>query len=391
MIKNQLIAIGKNFIVLLSSLIICSLFLEFVVFRHIVHVSELPRNIFINSIIKYEPNQKGKYFVDTYGFNYKINAQGWNSKYQQYSIEKNNKFRIAIIGDSFVEALQVNFDKSLAEQLEMLFGNDIVEVYRFGINGAPLSEYLQILRQEVIHYNPDLVIIVIVHNDFMESYEMVPGRYYSSFLKLKVIDGENIQEIPPVSYHESLMEYLSRISATLRFLRMRYKMQLKNFFETYLFSDKRHTPPANYQANVDISQLDQKKEKNIRATEYIFQEFLKLQELKKFQLLLVMDGDRLSQYGQQSIYQGKVNRESPSDSALSLNVLASEAAKKFGLPFIDMHPIFAKDFQLHNKRFEYNENTHWNEYGHQVVAQAIYQFIVDKGWVADRRDLNRIP
>jgi lysophospholipase L1-like esterase len=367
MLKNKLIALGKNFIVLLSSLIICFLFLEFIIFRYVVHVSEIPRNTFVNGIIKYKPNQAGKHFVDNYEINYKVNAQGWNSQYQQYSIEKNDKFRIAIVGDSFVEAFQVNFDKSLAEQLEGLLGHDKVEVYRFGINGAPMSEYLQILRQEVSNYNPDLLIINIVHNDFMESYEMVPGRFYSSFLKLKVVDGEEIQEIPPTGYHESFLEYITRISATLRFLRLRLR--------------QRGMPQLIYQANIDISELDQKREKNIRATEYIFQEFLKLQKLKKFKLLLLMDGDRVRQDDQQSIYQGKFTEAGSYNGALSLNLLASGAAKKFGIPFIDLHLVFAKDFQLHHKRFEYHTDTHWNEYGHKVVAQTIYQFIAEKGWL----------
>jgi lysophospholipase L1-like esterase len=383
MLKNKLIAGGKKFIVFLSSLIICFLFLEFVVFRYVVHVSELPSNAFVNGVIKYKPNQAGKHFVDNYQFNYKINGQGWNSNYQQYSTVKNDKFRIAIIGDSFVEALMVNFNKSLAEQLEDLLGHDKVEVYRFGINGAPMSEYLQILREEVINYNPDLVIIVIVHNDFMESYEMIPGRYYSSFLKLKLIDGEEIQENPPSGYHESFVEYITRVSATLRFLRMHFRQMvyLKNLFDSYFYSDARQAKSAKYQANIDISELDQKREKNIRATEYMFQEFIKLQKLKKFQLLLIMDGDRLRQDDEQSIYQGKFTKEGSYNGALSLNLLVSEAAKKYGIPFIDLHPVFAKDFQLHHKRFEYHTDTHWNEYGHKVVAQTIYQFIAEKGWL----------
>ena len=154
MFKDKLIAIGKNLIVLLSTLLICFLFLEFVVFRNFIHVTELPQNTFVNGMIKYAPNQEGNVYVDAFKFKYKINAQGWNSGYPQYSIERNNKFRIAIIGDSFVEGLQTNYDKSLAEDLELLLGKDNVEVYRFGISGAPMSHYLYILREEVYRYHP---------------------------------------------------------------------------------------------------------------------------------------------------------------------------------------------------------------------------------------------
>ena len=72
--------------------------------------------------------------------------------------------RVAIIGDSFVEALQVPYDKSVAEQLEKKLGHEF-EVYRFGIGGAPMSQYLHMMRQEVLSYKPDVVIVILVEND----------------------------------------------------------------------------------------------------------------------------------------------------------------------------------------------------------------------------------
>ena len=49
-----------------------------------------------------------------------------------------------------------------------------------------MSQYLQIIEREVAQYRPDWVIVLIVHNDFDESYRFKAGRYTSSFLKLRV-------------------------------------------------------------------------------------------------------------------------------------------------------------------------------------------------------------
>jgi len=386
-----MIAFGKNILLLFTTLIFCFAFMEFTVFRHFIHVSELPAYAFENGVIKYKPNQTGKYFVDTYTSEYRMNAQGWNSKYQQYLLAKSDKLRIAVIGDSFVEALQVNYDRSLAERLEKLIGSDNAEVYRFGINAAPMSGYLHILRQEVVRYNPDIVIVVLIHNDFMESYEMKPGRNSSSFLKLKVVDGERIQEIPPAPYREGFLEYITRVSATLRFVRKSFNVQSRIFLETFFFADVRQTQPTKYQANIDMSKISAKRETNIRATEYIFQEFAKLQTLHHFKILLLMDGDRLRGDAKQNMYQGKVTSELQYDGALSLNLLASEAAHKYALPFVDLHPVFASNFRLQNKRFEYQDDTHWNEYGHQVVARTVYDYMRDHGWLPNRQAASRHP
>ena len=44
--------------------------------------------------------------------NYKINANGWNSGYDRYEPKKTKgKYRIAVVGDSYVEAFQVDYNK----------------------------------------------------------------------------------------------------------------------------------------------------------------------------------------------------------------------------------------------------------------------------------------
>ena len=59
------------------------------------------------------------------------------------------------------------------------------EVYQFGMDGAPLSQYLHVLRREVVKYQPDIVVVPLTHNDFDESYRFLKTRYASSFMKLQ--------------------------------------------------------------------------------------------------------------------------------------------------------------------------------------------------------------
>lgn len=72
-----------------------------------------------------------------------INNTGWNSAIDFE--ETKRKPRIAIIGDSYVKAPQVNVETSLAGRLRELVSPQ-TEVYAFGISGAARSQYLQMAR-----------------------------------------------------------------------------------------------------------------------------------------------------------------------------------------------------------------------------------------------------
>ena len=59
--------------------------------------------------------------------------------------------RVAVIGDSYVHGSFVNPDQGFPEVIERELNAAGVraEVLRFGMDGAPLSQYLHMLRREV--------------------------------------------------------------------------------------------------------------------------------------------------------------------------------------------------------------------------------------------------
>jgi len=360
----------KNFILNLSlsflSFILIILFLEFVVFRFIFPASDIPENAFIDGIIKFKPNQSGifreKNEVRT---KFRINSNGWNSIHKKYRIHK-NKRRIAIIGDSYVEALMVDYDKSLAERIEKL-SNYQFEVYRFGISGAPLSQYYYMLKKEVLQYKPDIVVFILVHNDFDESWRYKYGRYTSCFLKLKILKNGNIIEIPPSIYKEKWYDFI-RKSAIFRFLYYREKVNM-NVIKNILRKNN-----VKYQANIQINDLKIKMKNNYLVTDYILKKIKEISEKNGFKVLFVMDGDR------NSIYKNLPDEKLYKNGALMLNLMVKKITHKYQLPFIDLHPIFKKDYKKYHHKFNYNCDFHWNEYGHNIVAKHILNYIEKNKW-----------
>ncbi|CAN7386673.1 SGNH/GDSL hydrolase family protein [Bosea sp. LjRoot237] len=356
-LRNGLI----NLAVSAGSVVVFLLFCELVLFRFVLPASDVPRNAFVNEVVRYQPGQSGIWRVrDEIAAPFRINVQGWNSPLPDYPVErKPGVARIAFVGDSFVEALQVPFDKSFAEAVgAKLAAAGPVEVQRFGVAGAPLSQYLQMVEREVVQRRPDLIVVNLVHNDFDESFVFKAGRYTSSFLKLKIEGGKVVGEVAPEPWRAGWFEFV-RQSATACFLLYRWQVRPQALVDAILGPAKA-AGEGGYAANIDVASV-LAQEADIRvATDYLFGRLKARADAIGAKLQLVMDGDR------EAIYAGRA--DSP---ALKLNRIAAKMAGKHGIAFLDLNPVFAAEWARAGKRFEFQADAHWNEYGHQVAAAAI--------------------
>lgn len=367
-IKNLFI----NIFLILASLVLLLLFLEFIVFRFILLPSEFPKLDFVNGVIKYAPNQTGVFRVkNEVAAKYRVNANGWNSGHASYTLKKDlDKYRIAVIGDSYVEAHVLDFDSSLSEKLENKLGNKKFEVYRYGISGAPMSQYLHMLRNEVIKYEPDLVIVMLVHNDFDESYEFLQGSYASNFMKFKILNGAVFEE-QPRQFQRPWYTPL-RESAIWRYLVFRQKIPV-DYIKDILLGNKIY-----YQGNISINAINAKKTNNEIVTNYVFREMKKICDNNKAELLIVMGGVTEVVYGMVD------KTESFKAGALSLNLIAREAARRNGIDFLDLESVFEDFYKQKQKRLTFIHDGHWNEYGHEIAANAIYQYMNKQDNIFDK-------
>jgi hypothetical protein len=360
-----------NISLTLGSLLLLFLVMEFVVFRFVLKGSDYPHLESGGELIKYIPDQRGVFRVkDEIRAEYSINSAGWNSGHKTY-VKKKGKTRIAIVGDSYVEALMVDYDKSLAERLESLAGNSL-EVYRFGISGAPLSHYLYMLEHEVLRYSPDVVIFLLIHNDFDESHKRLAGVYTKSFMRLDV-NGDSVTPIPPEEYHPAWYSPI-RSSNTWGYLYLRERINLNLLRRLFLAPAK--TEPV-YEANVEVRQLEPAQGKNRMVTEYVLRRAQDICAKNGSLFLVAMDGVR------SIIYQDPGRNFDYSKGALRLNGMAKDVAAELGVPFIDLHPAFSAHFKAHGKRFEFVNDGHWNELGHRVAAKSILDKLREMGAVSE--------
>lgn len=96
-----------------------------------------------------------------------INSMGFRDR--EHSLEKPaGAIRIAVLGDSYIEALQVPLEDSFIMRLERELARRTerhgphVEVLGFGVSGWGTAQQLQALRTHVWQYEPDVVLLAFL-------------------------------------------------------------------------------------------------------------------------------------------------------------------------------------------------------------------------------------
>jgi hypothetical protein len=120
---------------------------------------------------------------------------GWRDV--ERTVEKPaNTYRVALIGDSATESLQVPLEQVWATIAEKQINQDLaaapnaavtksaqpnkkpphVEVINFGVSGYSTSQELLLLQKEVVKYKPDLIVVLYSRGDSDES-SVDPAKY----------------------------------------------------------------------------------------------------------------------------------------------------------------------------------------------------------------------
>ncbi len=124
------------------------------------------------TIYRLRPGWESDYRQSEFATHVRINSRGLRDDETPYD-RPAGVFRIALIGDSFIAALEVDRGETLADRLEAALNHDPrtagsglrYEVLNAGVPGYnTLNEYL-LLRHEILRYQPDLVLAAFFMND----------------------------------------------------------------------------------------------------------------------------------------------------------------------------------------------------------------------------------
>lgn len=139
-----------------------------------------------------------------------FNSEGMRGP--EYAIEKPaGVFRVAVLGDSYTSALQVMFKDSFPAIVEKQLASCTalkshrIEVMNFGVSGYGTAQELILLREKVLKYSPDMVVLSFLSgNDLSDNYfeldnTAVPRPYF------KIQNGQLVENnsFQTSSYHLS--------------------------------------------------------------------------------------------------------------------------------------------------------------------------------------------
>lgn len=373
--------IAQNVGLAAGSLLLTFALLELVVFRFILEPDDLLPNVTLNGVVRYVPGTNAVFrHPDGRNTLVTINADGWNSTHRRYPVQRApGMLRVAVIGDSYVHGSFVDVHEGFPEVLErQLNGAGLkAEVFRFGMDGAPLSQYLHVLRKEVKAYRPDVVIVPLIHNDFDESYRVLKTRYASSFMKVTSDDAGRAVEIEPADFRPGIADML-RNFRTFRYLYYKTNayLVLKSYVSRLFWGGNEDWAPEFVSSAVDIRRINDHTRNRFFAR-YILRQMQALAKAEGFKLVLAMDGVREAIYEGRPPFAYEVGR---------LNRIAAEVTTELGLPFIDLQQTFAADWEKHHLRFEFPYDWHWNAHANALVGRRLADFLL-----ADPALLGRQP
>jgi hypothetical protein len=185
-------------------------------------------------------------------------------------------------------------------------------------------------------------------------------------------NGKVKGEIAPVPYEPTVVDWFSQ-STILGYLVHRHRINLGlGYISRLIFGGG--GGERNFEANIDVAETQALMDNISGVIDYVFAAFADFTAETGIDVVLVMDGHR------DGIYEGRAS-QADSTVILQLNGLAAARAARYGLPFLDLHPAFLVDWHANGRRFNFENDGHWNIYGHQVVAAEIEKFLIKQGYI----------
>ena len=305
-------------------------------------------------VTHFQPNVDYRYSA---GWNFAIQSRKHSNNYgyvnaADYQAAETTPLMV-VIGDSFVEAHEVDAGKSAAEVLHArLLGRG--RVYSIGLSGSALSQYLAFAEYARDTFRPRAMVFIVIGNDFDESllkYKSDPRlHYFDEAGELQRIDYE-LSPARKLLRHSAFVRYVMfnliadrRVEQLVRSLR-------RPGAETYLDA----TPKAQWR-RVPGSK---------RAVEYFLQQLPVRAGLDNSAILFVLDGLRPALYSEDTLPEA----ERSAQGFMRRHFTAQARAR--GYEVLDMQPAFVSRHRQDGSRFEFPSDNHWNALGQQLVADAI--------------------
>jgi hypothetical protein len=356
-----------------------------------------------------QPGVEGSYQREG-GSYVRINSDGLRDR-EHAKPKPAGTVRIAVLGDSFSEAMHVPMEQTFWSLLERklqecnTFPGKQIEVINFGVSGYGTAQELITLRQRVWDYSPDLVVLAFTtYNDIYDNSRALSRTEEVPYFVYR--DGE-------LTYDDSFRNsrtYLQRDSKLnrmgrwlhngLRVVQLIHYMQFVAKLKLTDWRNKRRiasdastkpvagsTPAVRNAEDIGIDNMiyieprDENWKEAWRVTEGLIKQMRDDVAQKRARFLLVTLSNAIQVYPD-PIVRGKFLQHVGADNIFYPNLRLKSLAEREQIEFIDLSQpmqVYADQNKVFLHGFGSDlGNGHWNVRGHQVAAELIAQKLCGK-------------
>jgi vacuolar-type H+-ATPase subunit F/Vma7/lysophospholipase L1-like esterase len=338
------------------------------------------------------PGAEGRYTSEGDAY-VRVSSQGLRD-HERALTRPEGGLRIALLGDSYAEALQVSLEDSFASRLERRVSeceragyNGPVEVINFGVSGHGTAQELLMFRHRARAFAPDLVLLLVTTgNDIRNNTRALQGASrrpyflmnndgieldtsYRERSKWRRMSGPFGQTIEWLSLNSRIYQLYIHVGRTLRHRERKAsdRAEIKHGVEIGLDSEVFREP---------------KDDKWIEAwlvTEAIIQQLDRDVNETGARLLLVT-GSSPVQVNPDVEVRGSVAKHLGVDSLMYPDRRLEGFAREHRIPFLMLVPHLRKWSEHEGRCVHGFANAapcsgHWNEDGHRVAAEAVANWI----------------
>lgn len=357
-----------------------------------------------------EPGTEGQYQREG-GSYVRINSDGLRDR-EHTKIKPADTVRIAVLGDSFTEAMHVPMEQTFWSLLERkltecnAFPGKKVEVINFGVSGYGTGQELMTLRQRVWDYSPDLVILAFTtYNDVYDNSRAISKTEdvpYFVYRNGQLTYDASFRDSSTYRQRDSRLNRVGRwIHNRLRTVQLIHYLQFvaKERLANWRDQRRRAAQPPAAPAPVNAQNTPRPEDVGIEnmtyleprnddwkeawhVTEGLIAQMRDEVSEHKSRFLLVTLSNAIQVYPDPSVRQNFM-RHLGIETVFYANRRLQSFAAQEQIDFLDLaQPMQAYAEQnkifLHGFGSNIGGNAHWNPNGHQLAAELMAQKICSK-------------
>lgn len=278
---------------------------------------------------------------------------------------------VAVIGDSFVEALLVPYAETIQGRLaKELHGS--ARVYSFGMSRSALPQYLAYARFAADTFHSQKMVFVVVANDFDESHIDYDSAPWEGRLHYFAGDATGDFRVVRKDYTPRFWRGLVTYSALGRYLFFNANLpkvvqDIRAKWNSPKPSPAPETPApspvyvGNTLASVDAKRVAISK----KSVDTFFKLLPEYSRLGKSEILVVVDSIR------PNIYDAASRAHLPETFVGILRAYFLAQCQKLGIEAIDMDEVILPKHLSDGTRFEFVTDNHWNGVGHGAAFDQV--------------------